>query len=46
MMADLASMERTKEQWFQLLDSAGLKIMKINTYIISPQSSIITEVPK
>ncbi|MCJ1264606.1 hypothetical protein MMC22_004479 [Lobaria immixta] len=46
MMVGLASMERTKEQWFQLLDSAGLNIMKIDTYIISLQSSIITAVPK
>lgn len=46
MMIALASMERTKEQWYKLLDSAGLKIVKIDTYILSLQDSIITAVPK
>lgn len=46
MMIALASVERTKEQWYQLLDSAGLKIVKINTYTISLQDSIIVVVPK
>ncbi|MCJ1261206.1 hypothetical protein MMC22_001070 [Lobaria immixta] len=46
MMAGLASVERTKEQWYHLLDSAGLKIVKIYTYTISLQESIIVVVPK
>lgn len=46
MMVGLASAERTREQWYQLLDSAGLKIVKIYTYTISLQDSIIVVVPK
>lgn len=46
MMIALASMERTKEQWYHLLDSAGLKILKIDTYIVSLQHCIITAAPK
>ncbi len=32
MMAILASLERTEDHWRRLLDSAGLKIVKIYTY--------------
>ena len=32
MMVFLASFERTEDQWRRLLDSAGLKIVKIYTY--------------
>lgn len=46
MMVAFAAMERTKEQWYHLLDSVGLKIMKIDTYNVSLQHSIIATVPK
>ena len=46
MLASLASMERTKEQWYALLESAGLRIVKILTYTLSLQDSIIVAVPK
>ncbi|MCJ1423355.1 hypothetical protein MMC29_001238 [Sticta canariensis] len=46
MMAGLAAMERTNEQWYRLLKSAGLKILKINPYDTTQQDSIITAVPK
>ena len=46
MMAGLAAMERTNEQWYRLLDSAGLKILKIDPYDPTQQDSIITAVPK
>lgn len=45
MMAGLASMERTKEQWYNLMGKAGLKINKIYTYTTSLQDSIIECVP-
>lgn len=32
MMAGLASTERTEDHWRRLVDSAGLKIVKIYTY--------------
>ena len=32
MMATLASLERNEDHWRRLLDSAGLKIVKIYTY--------------
>jgi demethylsterigmatocystin 6-O-methyltransferase len=45
MMATLASRERTEEQWYQLLEGAGLKINKIYTYTGSLKDSIIEAVP-
>lgn len=45
MMTSLASMERTEEQWYTLLEKAGLKINKIYTYTSSLQDSIIECVP-
>jgi demethylsterigmatocystin 6-O-methyltransferase len=41
MMAGLAAMERTKDQWYSLLERAGLKINKIYTYTTSLQDSVI-----
>ena len=41
MMTSLAAIERTKEQWYALLERAGLKINKIWTYTTSLQDSII-----
>ena len=46
MMSALGSMERTKEQWYALIDSAGLQISKIYTYTLSLQDSIIVAIPK
>ena len=46
MMTGLASMERTNEQWYRLLDSAGLKILKIDPYNPIQHDSIIAAVPK
>ena len=45
MMASLASMERTKDQWYALIESAGLKINNIWTYTTSLRDSIIEAVP-
>lgn len=45
MMSSLASMERTREQWYALLEKAGLKINKIYVYTTSLQDSIIECVP-
>ena len=45
MMTALASMERTKGHWYELLESAGLKINNIWTYTTSLRDSIIEAVP-
>ena len=44
MMTGMAAVERTKEQWYALLESAGLKIRKIWPYTTSLQDSIIEAV--
>lgn len=44
MMTGMAAGERTKEQWYALLESVGLKINKIWTYTTSLQDSIIEAV--
>ena len=41
MMATVSGMERTEEQWHQLLDSAGLQIVKI--WRASPFSEAVIE---
>jgi demethylsterigmatocystin 6-O-methyltransferase len=46
MMACLGSQERTKEQWYMLLDKAGLKILKIYTYHSPLHNSVMVVVPK
>ncbi len=46
MMAALGSVERTKEQWYALMASAGLKILGIYTYTALLQDSIIVVVPQ
>jgi hypothetical protein len=46
MMSALAAQERTIEQWYALLDRAGLKIVEIQTYEPALQDSIIVAVPK
>ena len=40
-MAGLASVERTREAWYELIESAGLKINQICTYTASLRDSII-----
>ena len=46
MLCSLAAIERTRSQWYELLESAGLTILKIHTYTISLQDSVIVAVPK
>lgn len=46
MMASLGAMERTEEQWYSLIDSAGLKIKSVCTYTPELRDSIIVAVPK
>lgn len=46
MMAGLAAMERTREQWDALMEKAGLKILDVFTYTESLNDSIIVAVPK
>ena len=45
-MAVLASVERTRRQWTELLDSVGLKIRDLHEYTPSVHWSILTVVPK
>ena len=44
-MAGLAAMERTRDQWDALIATAGLKVKKIHTYTESLLDSIIEVVP-
>jgi len=46
LMATMAGMERGMEQWFVLLDAAGLKVRDVQTYTKELQTSIIVAVPK
>ena len=46
LMAALGSMERTIEQWYELLEKAGLKILRIYTYTPLLHDSIIVAVPR
>lgn len=45
MMAALGSLERTHEQWQKLVQSAGLKIVKIYPYNESVHDSIMVVAP-
>ncbi|KAJ5725492.1 uncharacterized protein N7483_006849 [Penicillium malachiteum] len=45
MMTTLAARERTQDQWYKLLESAGLKINSITPYTSSLKDSIIEAVP-
>ena len=45
MMTSLASLERTHNQWYELIGKAGLKIIKKYTYTTSLQDNIIECVP-
>ena len=46
MMVALGSIERTLAEWQALLDMAGFKILRIETYTVSLNDSIIVIVPK
>lgn len=46
MMACLAAQERTKKQWDELLEAAGLSILDIYTYTAELQDSIIVAAPR
>lgn len=46
MIACLAAQKRTKKQWYQLLETAGLKILDIYTYTDELQGSIIVATPQ
>ena len=45
MMADFAAKERTERQWHTLIESAGLRIVKIWTVQTSTESLIECELP-
>ena len=46
MMAELGSKERTRDQWYALLESAGLKLTAIDVYNPSLRNSIVVFVSK
>ena len=46
MMSALAAIERTRKEWFELLKSAGLKVVEMYTYTKSLQDTIIALVPE
>ena len=46
MMAALGSVERTREQWYVLMESAGLRILQIHMYTASLGDSVIVAVPR
>jgi demethylsterigmatocystin 6-O-methyltransferase len=46
MMSSLGSRERTKDEWYALIDEAGLKILEIYEYTAQLNDSIIVAVPK
>ncbi|KAI1848708.1 hypothetical protein JX266_005567 [Neoarthrinium moseri] len=46
MMSSLGSRERTLKEWYALLDAAGLKALRIDTYTPRRQDSIIQVVQK
>ena len=46
MMSALAAIERTRKEWFELLESAGLKVVEMYTYTKSLQDTVIALVPE
>lgn len=40
-MATFAALERTEEQWYKLVEAAGLKITKIYPYSFTERDSVI-----
>jgi demethylsterigmatocystin 6-O-methyltransferase len=45
MMSALAAKERTETEWYALLESAGLKVIKIWKYAVESGDSIIVAKP-
>ncbi len=46
MMCNLGSLERTKDQWYGLMDRAGLEILAIHNYHPWMHNSVIVAAPK
>ena len=46
MMAALGSQERTKDQWYVLMEKAGLRILEIHTYNSWLHNSVMVVEPK
>lgn len=46
MMAGLAAMERSETQWYELMDRAGLEIVKIWKYTEQSDDGIVVAKPK
>lgn len=46
MMASLGGIERTKDDWVELLDCAGLKLVGVHKYDEVKHHSIVSAVPK
>lgn len=46
MMSCMAAKERTKDQWYALMEQAGLKILDIYEYTSRMNDSIVVAVPK
>lgn len=46
MSIGFAAMERSQEQWIELLDEAGLKILKVTKYTEQLDDCIIVAIPK
>lgn len=44
MMSAVGAMERTKKQWYSLLESVGLRVDEIYTYTDSLKDSVIVAV--
>ena len=46
MMSSLAAMERSKKQWYTLMDSASLMIEEVYPYTAELDDSVMVVVPK
>lgn len=46
MMTSLAARERTRDEWYALMDRAGLEILNIHTYNVTVETSVVVAVPK
>ncbi|MCJ1332243.1 hypothetical protein MMC10_008935 [Thelotrema lepadinum] len=46
LMSSFGSLERTREQWEELLEQAGLRTLEVFAYSQSQQESVIVAVPK
>ena len=45
-MSCMSTLERSKKEWYALLDDAGLKVKKVYQYTEELYDSIIVAVPK